>query len=59
MEKLKTDNVTTIIPTLLDMMFVDGKLVGPDVEMKEIYDDFQSLYQEYLGRELEVAEKLY
>ena len=57
LEKLKTDNVTTIIPTLLDMMFVDGKLVGPDVEMKEIYDDFQSLYQEYLGRELEVAEK--
>lgn len=57
LEKLKADDVTTIIPTLLDMMFVDGQLISPDTEMKDIYDDFQSLYRGYLGRELVTAEK--
>lgn len=57
LEKLKTDTVSDIIPTLLDMMFDDGKLIDPSSEMKDIYDDFQSIYQEYLGRELERAEK--
>lgn len=53
LEKLKTDTVSDIIPTLLDMMFDDGKLINPSSEMKDIYDDFQTIYQEYLGRELE------
>ena len=57
LEKLKAYDVTTIIPTLLDMMFVDGQLISPDTEMKDIYDDFQSLYRGYLGRELVTAEK--
>ncbi len=57
LEKLKADNVVLTIPTLLDEMFDDGKLVKPDVEMREIYDSFQCLYKEYLGRNLETAEK--
>lgn len=56
-EKLKTDEVEAIIPTLLDMMFEDGRLVSPDVDMKDIYDIFYKLYELYLGRELSKAEK--
>lgn len=57
-EKLKKDEIKMIIPTLLDMMFVDGRLIDADTEMKEIYDDFQVLYGGYLGRELVKAEKI-
>ena len=57
LEKLKTDAIKTLIPTLLDMMFVDGHLIDPDADMKDIYDDFQALYKAYLGRELVTAEK--
>lgn len=56
-EKLKTDEVEAIIPTLLDMMFEDGHLVSPDVDMKDIYDIFYKLYELYLGRELSKPEK--
>ena len=51
LEKLKTDTITAIIPTLLDMIFVDGHLIDPDADLKDIYDDFQSLYKGYLGRD--------
>ena len=57
LEKLKTDTVSDIIPTLLHMMFEDGKLIDPSTEMTNIYDDFQAIYQEYLGRDLFQAEK--
>lgn len=57
LEKLESETVTSIIPTLLDMMFTDDHLIAPDVDMKEIYDDFQELYKGYLGRELAPAEK--
>ena len=57
LEKLKTDTITAIIPTLLDMIFVDGHLIDPDANLKDIYDDFQSLYKGYLGRDLVSAEK--
>lgn len=56
-EKLKTDEVSAMIPTLLDMLFDDGVLVDPDCDMKDIYDVFGKLYEQYLGRELVVAEK--
>ncbi len=56
-EKLKTDEVEAIIPTLLDMMFEDERLVTPDADMKDIYDIFYKLYELYLGRELSKAEK--
>lgn len=56
-EKLKTDDVAAIIPTLLDMMFEDENLVKPDSDMKDIYDIFYKLYELYLGRELLPPEK--
>lgn len=56
-EKLKTDEVSAMIPTLLDMLFDDGVLIDPDCDMKDIYDIFGKLYEQYLGRELVVAEK--
>lgn len=57
LEKLETETVTSVIPTLLDMMFEDDHLITPDADMREIYDDFQELYRGYLGRELTSAEK--
>lgn len=57
LEKLQAETVTSVIPTLLDMMFENGHLITPDADMREIYDDFQVLYRGYLGRELTSAEK--
>lgn len=57
LEKLKSDSVTTVVPTLLDMMFTDAGFVLPNAVAKEAYEDFQCLYKQYLGRELTAAEK--
>lgn len=57
LEKLKSDSVTTIVPTLLDMMFNGSDFVLPNTVAKEIYEDFQGLYKQYLGRDLTAAEK--
>ncbi len=57
LEKLRSEAITSVIPTLLDMIFEGDHLVGPDAEMEEIYDDFRTLYEGYLGRKLEPAEK--
>lgn len=53
LEKLKSDSVTTVVPTLLD----DAGFVLPNAVAKEVYEDFQCLYKQYLGRELTAAEK--
>ena len=57
LEKLKSDSVTTIVPTLLDMMFNGSDFVLPNTVAKEVYEDFQCLYKQYLGRDLTAAEK--
>ena len=57
-EKLKTDDVAAMIPTLLDMMFEEGTLIHPEADMKDIYDIFYKLYEQYLGRELQAPEKM-
>lgn len=57
-EKLKTDDVAAMIPTLLDMMFEEGTLIHPESDMKDIYDIFYKLYEQYLGRELQASEKM-
>lgn len=57
LEKLKSDSVTTVVPTLLDMMFNGADFVLPNAVAKEVYEDFQCLYRHYLGRELTAAEK--
>ena len=56
-EKLKTDEVSAMIPVLLDMIFEDGNLIKPECDMKDIYDIFHKLYEQYLGRELFSPEK--
>ncbi len=56
-EKLKTDEVSAMIPALLDMIFEDDVLVKPESDMKDVYDIFHKLYEQYLGRELFVSEK--
>ena len=57
LEKLKSDSITTVVPTLLDMMFNGTDFVLPNAVAKEVYEDFQCLYRHYLGRELTTAEK--
>lgn len=56
-EKLHSDDVTAMIPQLLDMMFDDGDIISPNTDMKEVNDLFSKLYQQYLGRKLCQAEK--
>lgn len=57
LEKLKSDSITTLVPTLLDMMFNGADFVLPNAVAKEVYQDFQCLYRHYLGRDLTSAEK--
>lgn len=56
-EKLKTDEVSAMIPTLLDMIFDNGVLIKPESDMNDIYYIFHKLYEQYLGRELLSPEK--
>lgn len=56
-EKLKTDEVSAMIPALLDIIFDDGVLIKPEGDLKDIYDIFHKLYEQYLGRELFSPEK--
>ena len=56
-ERLKADTITTLIPTLLNMMFDDDCNLDPDKNIREIIDDFRTLYKCYLGRDLVPAEK--
>lgn len=39
------------------MMFTGADFVLPNAVAKEVYEDFQCLYKQYLGRELTAAEK--
>ena len=58
LEKLKTDQITTCIPELLDMMFDDqNKLIDGDEDIQEVREVFHNLYAIYLGRKLTSAEK--
>lgn len=57
LERLQSETVTTLVPNLVDLMFVGDHLINPEADMKEIYDDFQDLYRGYLGRDLVTAEK--
>lgn len=56
-EKIKSDEIKALIPTLLDMTFNDGKLIKADEVNREIKELFHELYALYLGRKLCVAEK--
>ena len=58
LEKLVSEDVEKIIPRILSSLFRDGELVSlkelnSDLSYKlELYDDFQRLYEIYLGRQL-------
>lgn len=58
LEKLKSNSVVSIIPYLLDLLFVNDKFLLPKQEQSEVYDKFKFLYHQYLGRELTEAEAL-
>ena len=57
LERLKSDSVTKIIPQLLNIMFDGSDFVIPNKDLKAVYELFQCLYKQYLGRDLEQAEK--
>lgn len=58
LETLKSEDIQTIIPTLLDMLFEEnGTLSVSKKSIKAIYNDFNKLYEIYLGRDLETPEK--
>lgn len=58
LEKLKTDQITTCIPELLDMMFDEhDKLIDGNEDIQEVREVFHNLYEIYLGRKLTSAEK--
>lgn len=48
-EKLHSEDVTAMIPQLLDMMFDNEKIISPDSDMKEVNDLFQSYTSSTLG----------
>ncbi|MFD0716231.1 DEAD/DEAH box helicase [Paenibacillus sp. GCM10027626] len=60
-DKLRSEDVTILIPTLLDMMFQNDHIADPraehEADLKEVYADFHKLYEYYLGRDLEIGEK--
>ena len=56
-EKIKSDDIKTLIPTLLDMIFVDDTIVTAEQITSEIKDLFHKLYEAYLGRPLIISEK--
>lgn len=56
-EKLQTDEVSAMIPALLDIMFEGDMLVKPEMDNQEIGEIFCKLYEQYLGRPLYMPEK--
>ena len=56
-EKIKSDEIKLLIPTLLDMLFVDDNIINAEEITYEIKEIFHNLYETYLGRPLVVSEK--
>ncbi|MFV0496727.1 MAG: DEAD/DEAH box helicase [Candidatus Fimivivens sp.] len=54
---LSSDDVIADIPALLDIFFVNNKLIKPESDMGAVYEIFQELYKIYLRRDLTKAEK--
>lgn len=57
LEKIRSDEVMTQLPNLLDMMFVNDNLIQAENIDIDITDYFHKLYENYLGRPLVKAEK--
>lgn len=58
LEKLKSDIVSSTIPHILDLLFVNNYFALSKEVKPEVYDIFKFLYNQYLGRELTEAESL-
>lgn len=56
-EKIKSDDIKLLVPTLLDMIFIDDHIISAEQITQEIKDLFHKLYEAYLGRPLVVSEK--
>lgn len=56
-EKIKSEEIKLLIPTLLDMLFIDENILTAEEITPEIKDLFHKLYESYLGRPLVVSEK--
>lgn len=47
-EKIKSDEIKLLIPTLLDMLFVDDNIINAEEITYEIKEIFHNLYETYL-----------
>ena len=56
-DKIKSDDIKTLVPTLLDMAFIGDNIISAEQITTEIKDLFDKLYETYLGRPLVVSEK--
>lgn len=56
-EKIKSDKIKLLVPTLLDRIFIDDHIISAEQITQEIKDSFHKLYETYLGRPLVVSEK--
>lgn len=57
LEKLKTDSLIAKIPSILNIMFTNGKLNPISNVIGTVSNQFSELYEYYLNRELSSAEK--
>ena len=56
-QKIKSDDIQTLVPNLLDNVFDDEQnIINPENITSDVYELFQKLYEQYLGRLLVVAE---
>lgn len=56
-EKIKSDEIKMLVPTLLDMAFIGENIVAAEEITPEIREVFHKLYESYLGRPLVISEK--
>lgn len=56
-EKIKAEEIKLVIPTLLDILFIDENIITTEEITPEVKDLFHKLYESYLGRPLVESEK--
>lgn len=60
-ETLKSDEISAIIPEMLDIVFNDDEVISADSitdkeNRKALYEDFKIIYEKYLKRDLSLGE---
>lgn len=56
-DKIKSDDIKMLVPTLLDMVFLGDNIISAEQITTEVKELFDKLYESYLGRPLVVSEK--